>query len=612
MSTQHILWTEKYRPKTVDECILPERLKLPFMEYVRLNTIPNLLLSGGAGVGKTTIAKAMCNEIGCDFIVINGSDESGIDTFRTKIKQYASSMSLTGGRKVIIIDEADYLNPNSTQPALRNAMEEFAGNCFHRNTKILTIEHGPIEIGNIYGQTVRVKCMDGVWRPTTIQSYGKQPLYKYKFGKFNSSEYHIHQEVIATKNHTWFLEDGSKTTNLSVGDKLLLPKTIEEMDRQGIIHGMIFGDGYGHHNSQHGTVIARQGRTYSTLRLCKQDKVQKEMFDILIQEGCTPHYPKSANGDPVFQCGFIPYSKEFPFTNDPAYISGFIYGWWLADGYKEFRNRLQISTIRTDAVEWLENYAAYAGYQITGHNIRPSGDGGYPNSKELHILTLSRIQTPCVRSIDYFGEDEVFCLEEPETNSFVLANGLLTGNCSFIFTANFKQRIIDPLHSRCSVVDFSLKSAEKQKMAAAFFERVQTILKNENVDFDKKVLAEFIKRFFPDFRRIINELQRYSQFGKIDTGILVHLGDVDINQIIQFMKEKDFGSLRKWVASHEIEPQVFYRKLYDNLYEVMKKDSIPQAVLILADYQYKQAFVADHEINTMACLTELMMQCEFL
>jgi DNA polymerase III delta prime subunit len=312
MSTQHILWTEKYRPKTVDECILPERLKLPFMEYVRLNTIPNLLLSGGAGVGKTTIAKAMCNEIGCDFIVINGSDESGIDTFRTKIKQYASSMSLTGGRKVIIIDEADYLNPNSTQPALRNAMEEFAG------------------------------------------------------------------------------------------------------------------------------------------------------------------------------------------------------------------------------------------------------------------------------------------------------------NCSFIFTANFKQRIIDPLHSRCSVVDFSLKSAEKQKMAAAFFERVQTILKNENVDFDKKVLAEFIKRFFPDFRRIINELQRYSQFGKIDTGILVHLGDVDINQIIQFMKEKDFGSLRKWVASHEIEPQVFYRKLYDNLYEVMKKESIPQAVLILADYQYKQAFVADHEINTMACLTELMMQCEIL
>lgn len=312
MSTQHILWVEKYRPNTVDECILPERLKLPFQEYVRSNSIPNLLLAGGAGVGKTTIAKAMCNQIGCDYIVINGSDESGIDTFRTKIKQYASSMSLSGGRKVIIIDEADYLNPNSTQPALRNAMEEFSR------------------------------------------------------------------------------------------------------------------------------------------------------------------------------------------------------------------------------------------------------------------------------------------------------------NCSFIFTCNFKQRIIEPLHSRCSVVEFTLKNAEKQSMAAAFFDRVQGILKSENVDFDKRVLAEFIKKFFPDFRRIINELQRYSQFGKIDTGILAHLGDVEIGQLVQYMKEKDFSSLRKWVASHEIEPQVFYRKIYDNLYEILKKESIPQAVLLLADYQYKQAFVADHEINTMACLTELMIQCEFL
>ena len=129
---EHLLWTEKYRPKTIEDCILPERLKLPFQEYVNQRNIPNLLLAGGAGVGKTTVAKALCNEVGCDYIVINGSDESGIDTFRTKIKNYASSMSLTGGRKVIIIDEADYLNPNSTQPALRNAIEEFASNCsFH-------------------------------------------------------------------------------------------------------------------------------------------------------------------------------------------------------------------------------------------------------------------------------------------------------------------------------------------------------------------------------------------------------------------------------------------------------------------------------------------------
>ena len=126
---EHLLWTEKYRPQTVNDCILPERLKKPFEEYVKSQNIPHLLLSGGAGVGKTTIAKAMCNEINADYIIINGSDESGIDVFRTKIKNFASTMSFTGGRKVIIIDEADYLNPNSTQPALRNAMEEFAGNC---------------------------------------------------------------------------------------------------------------------------------------------------------------------------------------------------------------------------------------------------------------------------------------------------------------------------------------------------------------------------------------------------------------------------------------------------------------------------------------------------
>ena len=126
---EHLLWTEKYRPKTIEDCILPERLKKPFQEYVNQKNIPNLLLAGGAGVGKTTVAKALCNEVGCDYLVINGSDESGIDTFRTKIKNYASSMSLTGGRKVIIIDEADYLNANSTQAALRSAIDEFASNC---------------------------------------------------------------------------------------------------------------------------------------------------------------------------------------------------------------------------------------------------------------------------------------------------------------------------------------------------------------------------------------------------------------------------------------------------------------------------------------------------
>ena len=309
---EHLLWTERYRPKTVEDCILPSRLKQPFQEYVNQKQIPNLLLTGGAGVGKTTIAKALCNEIGCDFMVINGSDESGIDIFRTKIKNYASSMSFSGGRKVIIIDEADYLNPNSTQPALRNAIEEYAS------------------------------------------------------------------------------------------------------------------------------------------------------------------------------------------------------------------------------------------------------------------------------------------------------------NCSFIFTCNYKNRIIEPLHSRCAVVDFSLKNGEKAKMASAFFKRIQSILQSEKVEYDDAVIAELIKKHFPDFRRIINELQRYAQFGKIDAGILSQIGDVSIEEIVKNIKEKDFGAIRKWVASHEIDSSTLYRKLYDALYDNLKPQSIPQAVIILADYQYKAAFVADQEINTVACLTELMVSCEFV
>ena len=309
---EHLLWTEKYRPKTVEECILPERLKQPFQEYVNQKQIPNLLLSGGAGVGKTTIAKAMCNEIGCDFLVINGSDESGIDTFRVKIKNYASSMSLTGGRKVIIIDEADYLNPNSTQPALRNAIEEFAG------------------------------------------------------------------------------------------------------------------------------------------------------------------------------------------------------------------------------------------------------------------------------------------------------------NCSFIFTCNYKTRIIEPLHSRCAVIDFNLKNGEKAKMASAFFKRVQMILQSEKVEFVDSVIAELIKKHFPDNRRILNELQRYSQFGKIDTGVLAQIGNVQLTEITKHIKDKDFGAIRKWVGATDIDANVLFRQLYDALYDVMKPQSIPQAVLIIAEYQYKQAFVADQEINMVACLTELMATCDFV
>lgn len=309
---EHILWVEKYRPKKVEDCILPDSIKNTFLEYVNKKEIPNLLLAGTAGVGKTTVAKALCNEVGCDFIVINGSDESGIDVLRNKIKNYASSVSLSGGRKVIIIDEADYLNPNSTQPALRGAIEEFAS------------------------------------------------------------------------------------------------------------------------------------------------------------------------------------------------------------------------------------------------------------------------------------------------------------NCSFIFTCNYKNRIIDPIHSRCTVIDFKINGS-KQKLATQFFKRVENILTQENIGYDKNIIAAVITKHFPDNRRVLNELQRYSVSGAIiDTGILNNVSDIQIDALIKSLKEKDFGGCRKWVTNNlDNDPVKIYRKLYDSLYELLKPNTVPQLVLILAKYQYQAAFVADHEINTVACLTEIMVDCSF-
>jgi DNA polymerase III delta prime subunit len=307
-----LLWVEKYRPKTIEDCILPENFKKTFQEYVTRKEIPNMILSGSAGVGKTTVARAMCEEIECDYIIINGSDESGIDTLRVKIKGFASSVSLTGtGRKVIIIDEADYLTANA-QAAFRGVIEEF--------------------------------------------------------------------------------------------------------------------------------------------------------------------------------------SK----------------------------------------------------------------------------------------------------------------------NCSFIFTCNFKNRIIQPLHSRCAVIDFKLQNGQKAKMASAFLKRVEQILKEEKVSYDLKVVAELITKFFPDYRRILNELQRYSVGGTIDVGILSNVGDFKITELVAFLKEKDFRSVRKWVAQNtDNDTHRIMREIYDKLYDVLNPATIPMAVILLGKYQYQAAFAADQEINLMAFLTELMVDCEF-
>lgn len=309
---REFLWVERYRPHTVAECILPDRLKKPFQEYVDTQSVPNLMLTGSAGVGKTTVAMAMCEEIGINHLFINSSEERGIDTLRTKIKSYASTVSLTGGRKVIILDEADYLTPEA-QAAMRGVIEEYSA------------------------------------------------------------------------------------------------------------------------------------------------------------------------------------------------------------------------------------------------------------------------------------------------------------NCTFIFTCNFKSKLIDAIHSRCSVIDFSLKNDEKAKMAMQLMKRLEGILTKEGVKFEKPVLAKIVEKYFPDYRRTLNELQRFSGSGTLDAGIVAQLSDVrKIGDLVAYLKDKNFGEMRKWcVANSDIEPSRIYRKIYDSLYEYFKPHSIPQAVVIISKYQYQAAFVADQEINLVACLTELMVDCEY-
>jgi DNA polymerase III delta prime subunit len=314
MSNQsnEFLFVEKYRPRTVEDTILPKGLKSTFSQIVEGGELPNMMFSGSAGVGKTTVAKALCNQLDLDYIIINGSEDGNIDTLRTKIRQFASTVSLHGGYKVVILDEADYLNPQSTQPALRGFIEEFSN------------------------------------------------------------------------------------------------------------------------------------------------------------------------------------------------------------------------------------------------------------------------------------------------------------NCRFILTCNFKNKIIEPLHSRCSVYEFSIPNSEKPKIAGGIFTRVCSILDNEGVQYEKPAVAELVQKHFPDFRRVLNECQRYSMSGKIDAGILVNISDDNFVDLLNRMKEKDLKKVRSWVSSNsDLEPRSIFRKLFDVCSEHMTPPGVAATILCIGKYQYQDAFVADHELNTVACLTDIMIQAEW-
>ena len=187
-----------------------------------------------------------------------------------------------------------------------------------------------------------------------------------------------------------------------------------------------------------------------------------------------------------------------------------------------------------------------------------------------------------------------------------------SGNCRFIFTCNYKNKIIAPLHSRCSVVDFGITGKQKQQLAAEFFKRVQSILEEQKVSAEPRVLAALVQKYFPDFRRTLNELQRYSSIGKIDTGVLAAVSDTKLDDLVKFLKDKEFTKMKKWVVQNlDNEPTQIIRNVYDSLYTYLSPQSIPEAVLLIGEYQYKAAFVADQEINLVAFLTELMMRCEF-
>lgn len=307
---EHMLWVEKYRPSKISDCVLPDKIKDTFQEFANRKEIPNLLLSGGAGVGKTTVAKALCNEVGCDYIVVNGSDDRGISTMQTTVKNYATSMSITGGRKCIIIDEADNLTPDA-QKALRGMIE-----------------------------------------------------------------------------------------------------------------------------------------------------------DVSI-------------------------------------------------------------------------------------------------------------------------------------------------NCAFIFTCNFKNRIIEPIHSRCTTIDFKLNGS-KQKVAAQFFKRVEWILEQENINYSKEVVAAIITKYFPDNRRVLNEIQRYSVSGTIDAGILSNVADIQINELIKAIKTKNVSDARKWIVNNlDSDPAVIFRKIYDSLFDLVKPNSVPEMIVTIGEWQFRAAFSADQEITLMSCITNLMANMEF-
>jgi len=310
-------------------------------------------------------------------------------------------------------------------------MEVFT-NCLDGDTKILTLEHGPVAISEVVGETVTVRARDGEWRPALVSSHGEQQLQEIRFGASNGTTDQFNLVVHATPNHRWFLESGEVTNAISVGDFIepIKPASVEDMD--AVRHGLVYGDGTAHKSRVHSARLEAQGIQNCSIRLCGNSSEWVSLFE----DDYTITHPPHANGDAVVYVGRKLW-KDLPHTTDPAYIAGFIKGWWMADGSKTYNrsNGIEIATTNIDAVSWLKDYAAYAGYVITeiSEKFRKEGDGSFNNGlgKTLYCVRLNNAEIRRkVLSIVPTVVKEVFCVEEPVTTGFTLANGLVTGNCS--------------------------------------------------------------------------------------------------------------------------------------------------------------------------------------
>lgn len=311
-------------------------------------------------------------------------------------------------------------------------MEVFT-NCGRGDTELLTLEHGVTTLETIAGKTVTVRCSDGQWRQAEAKAYGEQQLFRMVFTRSGTGPKTI-REVFFTKNHRWILSDGTVTEDIKVGDVLKSMPVESDLDDEGVIHGLIFGDGTAHKRRRDSEkAMASQGRTYASLRVCKQDAVKDEILERLAAAGYEVSYPEWANGDAVCYFGKIAFAKELPYTRDPAYLAGFIRGWWLADGNKSEPNGTwTISTADEAAARWLTAHAGYAGLSVISciKKERKEGDGSFANGKPLFIIRLRQDVKWVLQSMEPYATETVYCVEEPVTKSFTLANGLVTGNCS--------------------------------------------------------------------------------------------------------------------------------------------------------------------------------------